>query len=60
MQKKLLPLLVSQEKDRRLGFTIILLIANLTRLPEENQQNKDDLWMHIYRYREDFLSDQVL
>jgi len=30
MEKNLLPLLVSQEKDRKIGFATILIVANLT------------------------------
>eukprot|EP00826_Nyctotherus_ovalis_P040972 TRINITY_DN4080_c0_g1_i1.p1 TRINITY_DN4080_c0_g1~~TRINITY_DN4080_c0_g1_i1.p1 ORF type:complete len:337 (-),score=102.82 TRINITY_DN4080_c0_g1_i1:47-925(-) len=65
LQKELLPLLLSQTKDKRLSFLILILLVDLTELPDPNDRErdcrtKDQVLSCLQSYKHAFLSSAVL
>lgn len=60
IEESLLPLLVSQKQDKKLSFLTILLLAELTYMPEKDAEFKDELITYLRKYRNAFLAPGVV
>jgi len=60
LQKDLLPLLLVQTKDKRLSFLIIILLVDLTELPNPECSARGKLIDYLQAYKFAFLSPDVI
>jgi len=60
LEKSVLPLLVSQEKDLKLSYYIVLLIAELTYPVEKDVPNYDEMVGRLRKYKRAFLAPNII
>ena len=56
----MLPLLVSQKKDKRLSYLIVVLLAELTYLPDKDAESADVLLENLRKIKQFFLAPGVI
>lgn len=60
LEESLLPLLVSQKQDKKVCFLTILLLAELTYMPDKNAENYIELIEKLKSYKHAFLAPEVI
>jgi hypothetical protein len=60
LEESLLPLLVSQKQDKKLSFLTILLLAELTYMPDKKAEHHEELVEKLKSYKHSFLAPEVI